>query len=81
MIRTPVKSSYIAAIGYDAEKKVLEVEFKRGDAYRYFDVPQDVYDGLIAASQSEDSSVGKLFSSIRGAFAFERVEPEEPEAA
>jgi hypothetical protein len=81
MTRTPVKSSYIAAIGYDAEKKVLEVEFKTGMAYRYFDVHQAVYDDLLAANQSADGSVGKLFSSIRGAFAFERVEPEEPEAA
>ena len=81
MTRTPVKSSYIAAIGYDLEKNVMEVQFKNGGIYRYFAVSPETYASLIHASQSEDGSVGKLFSSIRGAFAFERVEPEEPEAA
>ena len=47
--RTPVRSSVIAAVGYDAETAVLEVEFRSGDVYRYFAVPPSVHRALIEA--------------------------------
>ena len=51
--RIPVASSNIASVGYDAEKMILEIEFHHGAIYRYFDVPKEVYEGLInAPSQS-----------------------------
>ena len=46
---TPVDSSMIEAVGYDAETQTLEVLFNSGKRYAYHDVPQDVYDGLMAA--------------------------------
>lgn len=50
MNRTPVSSSNLASIGYDAESLVLEVEFNNGRVYQYFDVPQGTYDELMSAS-------------------------------
>lgn len=50
MFRQPVTSSNIRSIGYDAEAHVLEIEFHSGGLYQYFEVPQPVYDGLMAAS-------------------------------
>ncbi|GJG89852.1 hypothetical protein tb265_50330 [Gemmatimonadetes bacterium T265] len=47
--RTPVTSSNLAAIGYDASSRTLEVEFTNGSVYQYSGVPQHVYDGLMAA--------------------------------
>ncbi|MES1212105.1 MAG: KTSC domain-containing protein [Leifsonia sp.] len=47
--RTPVQSTVIAAVGYDAQTAVLEVEFRSGDVYRYFAVPPSVHRGLIEA--------------------------------
>ena len=44
-----VESSMIHAVGYDAEAQELEVVFNSGKTYRYTDVPQTVYDGLLAA--------------------------------
>lgn len=49
MRHTPVRSSVIAAVGYDPETAVLEVEFRSGDLYRYFAVPPSVHRALIEA--------------------------------
>jgi hypothetical protein len=46
---TPVKSSNLAAIGYNPKSKTLEVEFIGGAHWRYFDVPASVWDGLRSA--------------------------------
>lgn len=69
MIRQPVSSSNIQSVGYDAESNTLEIEFKSGTIYQYFDVPQAVYQELLNAS-----SMGQYFSSnIRSAYRFARV--------
>lgn len=47
--RIPVVSSNIAAVGYDSEKKVLEIEFHHGAVYQYFDVPKWVYEELMSS--------------------------------
>jgi hypothetical protein len=49
MPRTPVRSSVIASVGYDAETAELEVEFRSGDVYRYFAVPPSVFRALLDA--------------------------------
>ena len=50
MNRQSVESSNLASIGYDAENEILEVEFKHGGVYQYFDVPEKIYDELMNAS-------------------------------
>ncbi len=46
----PVTSSMIASVGYDRQEKILEVEFvNTGHVYEYYDVPYDVYQGLMKA--------------------------------
>tara|TARA_R110002096_G_scaffold220393_1_gene408874 strand:+ start:41 stop:1894 length:1854 start_codon:yes stop_codon:yes gene_type:complete len=47
--RIPVVSSNIASVGYDAEKKLLEIEFHHGAVYQYFDVPERVYEELMSS--------------------------------
>ena len=49
MKRVPVTSSTVASVGYDASTLTLEVEFKKGGVYQYFDVPQTVHVALVAA--------------------------------
>jgi len=44
-----VESSMIYAVGYDEESQTMEVVFNSGGVYRYFDVPKDIYEGLLAA--------------------------------
>lgn len=50
MDRTSVSSSNIRSVGYDPATKTLEVEFHSGGLYQYHQVPQSIYDGLMAAS-------------------------------
>jgi KTSC domain len=35
-------SSNVAGIGYDDKEKTMEVKFKSGASYKYYDVPEDV---------------------------------------
>lgn len=39
MERTPIDSSVIASVGYDADTATLEIEFVRGRVYQFLDVP------------------------------------------
>jgi hypothetical protein len=44
-----VESSMIQAFGYEAKTQTLLVIFNSSKAYRYFEVPPDVYEGLVEA--------------------------------
>ncbi|HEV7453762.1 MAG TPA: KTSC domain-containing protein [Candidatus Saccharimonadales bacterium] len=50
MDRLLVNSTNIITVGYDADSKTLEVEFQSGKIYQYSDVPEDIYQELMAAS-------------------------------
>ncbi|PKK88353.1 MAG: KTSC domain-containing protein [Candidatus Wallbacteria bacterium HGW-Wallbacteria-1] len=56
MERVSVKSSSLKSIGYDETSKTLEIEFSSGGIYQYYEVPKNVYLGLILAE-----SPGKFF--------------------
>ncbi len=56
MKRQSVESSNLASVGYDEEKQILEVQFKHGGVYQYFEVPKNVYEELMNAD-----SHGKYF--------------------
>lgn len=58
MDRLPVDSTNLSSVGYDPQNKVLEIEFKNGNIYQYFSVPENINLGLISAS-----SAGKYFNS------------------
>ena len=45
----PLRSRDIALVGYDPATATLEVVFRAGGVYRYQDVPESVYHGLMAA--------------------------------
>lgn len=62
-----VDSSVIDAVGY---ARVLEIRFDSGRIYQYYDVPEDVYAGMLAAT-----SKGRYFNShIRDKFPYQEVE-------
>jgi hypothetical protein len=48
-IATP-ESSNIAGFDYDPNQQILVVEFNNGGRYNYYDVPEQVYDGMRAAT-------------------------------
>lgn len=49
MRRLPVRSSVLAAVGYDPATAELEIEFASGDVYRYYAVPARVHRELVEA--------------------------------
>lgn len=62
---TPLASSNLSAMRYDAQTRALQIRFHSGRSYDYKDVPADVADGLAQAD-----SPGKYFnSSIKGVYA------------
>lgn len=70
MERQYVSSSNIASIGYDPENMILEIEFLNGSVYQYYDVPQSIYEGLMAAD-----SHGKYLSAYikKGGYSYAQV--------
>lgn len=49
MKRTPVESSNVESVGYDASKRILEVGFKGGTVYQYSEVPSTTHEALMKA--------------------------------
>ncbi len=44
-----VKSSILAAAGYDTQNQILYVLFNTGKAYEYYQVPEEEFQGLMKA--------------------------------
>ena len=55
---TPVTSTAIHLVAYDANTHVLEIEFTSHEVYQYFDVPPAIATGLMSAP-----SKGKYFNA------------------
>lgn len=69
MQRQRVASSHLAAVGYDAARRLLEIEFLGGSVYQYSNVPPNVHQSLMTAA-----SHGSYFHAhIRGRFPYNRI--------
>lgn len=66
----PVESSNIKAIGYDAAKRHLHVQFKSGGHYRYEDVAPHIHADFMAA----DSKGSHFASNLAGKFVHQKVQ-------
>jgi len=51
MARRSVEVNNLRAIRYDAQRRVLEIQFHAGGIYQYLGVPAEVYRQLLAAEQ------------------------------
>ncbi len=69
MKRDSVESSNIVSVGYNPKSKVLEICFKGGRVYQYYQVTDRVYQGMMV-SQSK----GKYFHKmIKGKYTYKQV--------
>jgi hypothetical protein len=70
MPRTSVSSSNLASVGYDGIARILEIQFRNGRIYQYFDVPESIYTDLLVAP-----SKGTYFhfNIKRAGFTFARI--------
>jgi len=66
----PVSSSNLAAVGYDENTATLRIEFLKGGASDYYDVPSTVYEGLVEAG-----SKGQYFDQFikKGGYRYQKV--------
>lgn len=64
-----VDSSNVEAVGYDEDSLTLQVEFKNGGTYQYFDVQEEVFIGLRDAA----SVGGYLAARIKGTYRYSKV--------
>ena len=69
MEMTSVNSSNVESVGYDEDSSTLQVEFKNGGTYQYFDVPENVFIGL----RDADSVGGYLAAVIKGSYRYSKV--------
>jgi len=81
MKRNPVTSSTLASVGYDAPSRTLEIEFRNGRVYQYFDVPQEVYEGLLSADSVGRYFIAQIRDRYRYASALTRPPPSPPPRA
>jgi uncharacterized protein len=69
MEREAVSSSTIVSAGYDSGSETMEIEFKNGGVYQYYNVPQAIYDSFLAS----DSKGKFLHANIKSSFPCSRV--------
>lgn len=67
-IPTP-ESSNIAGFDYVKERQILIVEFKDGARYNYFDVPEQIFEGM----QNAASKGQYLAQHVKGVYRYARV--------
>jgi hypothetical protein len=69
MERENIDSSTILSVGYDGQSEILEVEFKNGGIYQYYNVPQAIFEQFM-----ESSSKGSfLHANIKSSFPYSKV--------
>ena len=64
-----VASSNVRAIGYDAQKQTLEVEFLNGSVYQYYNVPENMHQQIMNASSKGQF----LYLYIKNQYPYSRV--------
>ncbi len=69
--RSPVDSDMLASVGYCSATRTLEVEFKHGGVYRYYNVPSYEFEAL-----SKAESYGTYFNDNikQGAYNYVQIE-------
>jgi hypothetical protein len=69
MERESVISSTILSVGYDAGSETLEIEFKNGGIYQYYNVPAAIHQQFM-----ESGSKGQFHhANVKNAYAYSRV--------
>ncbi|SFD06849.1 KTSC domain-containing protein [Pseudoalteromonas denitrificans] len=66
----PVNSSAFSHIGYSSINRVLDVQFKSGSVFRYFDIPNTVWEGFYYST-----SLGSYYNEyIKGQYTSEKLD-------
>ena len=66
---TAFDSSNVIKIGYEKDNSTLEVEFKNGGTYQYYDVPEQIWEAFKAA----DSKGQFIHQNLKGQYRYSKV--------
>ncbi len=69
MEHIPVISSNLRSVGYDPDSLTLEIKFRSGGLYQYYNVPVGVYEGLMSAG----SHGGYHHQNIKWNYSYRRI--------
>ena len=69
MTRDSVNASILQSVGYNEQYETLEVEFRNGAVYQYYNCPKPIYDELMNSASKD-----QYFNSrIRDRLPYSRV--------
>jgi hypothetical protein len=71
--RLTPSSSNLDSITFFEDSETLEVQFKNGSVYQYYEVPNSVWEAFRIAIDSGSSAGKFLNSQIKGVFRYSRV--------
>ncbi len=60
-----VESSNIESIGYDSDNGILNIQFKKGGLYEYYEVPSYEHDGLMGADSKGTYAHQNIYKRYR----------------
>ncbi len=60
-----VDLSSLQEIRYDNDNAIMEIDFKNGSTYQYFDVPRYAFDGLISAESKGQYAAANIYKLYR----------------
>jgi hypothetical protein len=67
--RVYLESKALASAAYSSRRRILDLEFRSGAVYRYFDFPRQQYEAFLAA----DSRGGYFSRKIRDRFRCQQI--------
>ena len=65
MDMVPVSSRNLSAVGYEPSSAILRIQFNNGKLYEYYDVPQYIYDELVAAESKGSYAHKNIYKAFR----------------
>lgn len=60
-----VSSSNLSEVGYNKMSYTLTIKFRDGSIYEYYNVPENIYNGLMRASSKGTYAHQKIYKNYR----------------
>ncbi len=67
-----IQSDNVRAAGYDANSKIMTVQFNNGYTYEYYGIPLELWDSFIAAQPNPWTEVGYPYL-VKAGYAYRRI--------
>jgi len=60
-----IDASSLQEVRYDNDRAIMEIDFKNGSTYQYFDVPRQAFDGLVSAESKGKYAAANIYKLFR----------------